>query len=286
MVKVISHFFGFLLLLGFAISPVFAEDEEDEKPLIIDNSQPAGTNNTPKNVSAKMLDLLTRINQLETENRQLRGDLELLTADLKAVKHRQRELYGDIDKRIREMELRLKGKIPPVRAGNTGPRYSTGSVTPPKHSGNRRPTATTGNKHTQPLGTYTPPKAGERKAYKRAFSLLRKNRFNLAISEFRSFLSRYPNGNYSDTAQYWLAEAHFASRKYRAAVKEFTKVVQNYPNSPKVAASRVKIGFSYYKLRNYAKARKVLQAVVRDYPGSSSASLARSRLRTMRREGR
>jgi len=282
LVKATVKFCGLLLIFGFVANPVFAvnEDEDDEKPLIIDNSQPAGKDNIPKNVGAKMLDLLTRLNQLETENRQLRGDLELLTHDIKGIKHRQRELYGDMDKRIRDMELRLKGKLP--AAARNGPKYSTGSVS-------RKPSGRKTNRRTpskQPIGSYTPPKAGERKAYKRAFALLRKNRFNLAISEFRTFLSQYPSGGYSDTAQYWLAEAYYSSRKYGSAVIEFTKVVQNYPNSPKVAASRVKIGFSYYKLRKYGKARKTLQGVVRDYPGSSSASLARSRLRTMRKEGR
>jgi len=281
LVKVISKYFGLFLCIGFIVSPVFAEEGSEEQPLIIDNSQPAaGASKVPKNVSAKMLDLLTRINQLETENRQLRGELELLTHDIKGIKHRQRELYGDIDKRIRDIELRLKGHAPVAR--NTGPKYSTGPVS-------RKPVT---SKHpakrpaTTPIGSYTPPKAGERKAYKRAFALLRKNRFNLAISEFRNFLAKYPNGGYSDTAQYWLAEAYFASRKYKTAIGEFTKVIKNFPNSPKVAASRVKIGFCYYKVKSYAKARKALQSVMRDYPGSSSASLARSRLRTMRKEGR
>ncbi|VAW73639.1 TPR repeat containing exported protein; Putative periplasmic protein contains a protein prenylyltransferase domain [hydrothermal vent metagenome] len=284
MLKAKGKFFGSLLMVLFVATPVYSENDDGEQPLIIDNSQPAGNRNIPKNVGAKMLDLLTRLNQLETENKQLRGDLETLTHSIKEVKSRQRDLYSEMDKRIRDIELRLKGQVPSV-ATNTGPRYSTGSVTSPTKSSAKGSSSAPVKK--QPvIGSYKPPKASERKAYKRAFALLRKNRFNLAISEFRSFLKLYPNGGYSDTAQYWLAEAYYSSRKYGSAAIQFTKVVQNYPNSPKVAASRVKIGLSYYKLRKYSKARKTLQGVVRDYPGSSSASLARSRLRTMRNEGR
>ncbi len=283
LLKAKGKLFGSLLMVLFIVTPVYSEYDDGEQPLIIDNSQPARNSNIPKNVGAKMLDLLTRLNQLETENKQLRGDLESLTHSIKEVKSRQRDLYSEMDKRIRDIELRLKGKVPSVSA-NTGPRYSTGSVSSPTKSHTK--SSSTPIKKQPVIGSYKPPKASERKAYKRAFALLRKNRFNLAISEFRNFLKQYPSGGYSDTAQYWLAEAYYSSRKYGSAAIQFTKVVQNYPNSPKVAASRVKIGLSYYNLRKYSKARKTLQGVVRDYPGSSSSSLARSRLRTMRKEGR
>jgi len=290
---------------------------EDEQPLIIDKSipgsadEPVGSqggyqggssqagNNSGNNSgrgqprrgssvlntkSGRLLDVLSRINQLEVENRQLRGEIEVLTHDLKSLKHRQRELYIDVDGRMRKIELKTTGTTS-SSALSSGSNSSSTSTPPGPGS---RPGPGGGPKGSPPVTAvgdsgYTPPTPNERQMYQRAFGQLRGNRYKRAIISFRAFLKKHPKGALSDNAQYWLAEALLVSRKYKSAIAEFNKLIKNFPKSPKVVSSKVKVGYAYYELRQTKKARRILRAVIKNYPNSSPAALAKMHLKRMKR---
>lgn len=263
--------FSLIWMLGIVLSvvPLFAvaQDEDDEdKPMIIDKSAPVvnTANTSPK--KAGFLEIISRMNQLENEIRQLRGELETAMHDIKAMKHRQKELYADMDRRMREMEAKAK----------------SGVFTPSTASTSTKPTTS----YVKPITKFTPNSSSETKEFKAAFAFVRNSRYQEAISAFRGFIAKYPKGNFADAAQYWLAEAYYISRDYRTALAEFNKLVKNHPTSPKVVGSKVKIGFCYYEMKKYSKARRVLKQVVRRHSRHSSARLARYRLKRMNREGR
>jgi tol-pal system protein YbgF len=185
------------------------------------------------------------------------------------------------------MELKVSGKASSAPAfSSSTSKYSatTKSAKPVKSRGpsGSSPGAT---RKVSPR-TYSPPTPDERTAYRQAFKLLSENKYSHAIRAFKSFLQRFPNGGYTDNAQYWLGESYFASRKFKAAITEFNKVVTNFPNSPKVAGAKVKMGFCYYELKQYRTARKVFEEVIKSYPRHSSARLAKSKLRDMGNAGR
>ena len=56
-------------------------------------------------LSRSAVEILNRLDQLENEIRQLRGDMEVVNHELSGIKRRQRELYLDIDRRLGELEL-------------------------------------------------------------------------------------------------------------------------------------------------------------------------------------
>jgi tol-pal system protein YbgF len=115
---------------------------------------------------------------------------------------------------------------------------------------------------------------------------LKDGQYEQAITEFQSFLSQYPSGDFSDNARYWLGEANYATRRYNIAVQEFRKLLEQSPGSSKSADAMLKLGYAYYELGEWDSARKTLTDVTNRHANSTAARLAESRLQKMRLEGR
>ena len=227
-------------------------------------------------VSRSSLELLNRLDQLQGELRQLRGDMEVVNHELSGIKRRQRELYLDMDRRLSDLELASVNASPRVKSkGQT----SQADTQPPLGGNSNKPTVTT------TVSNPEPPTRQEKDAYRSAFNLLKEGRYDRSIKAFTAFMSSFPGSSYADNAQYWLGEANYVSRKYSAAVSEFGKVIATYPESTKVPDAMLKLGFTHYELKQWAKSREVLSAVVQKYPKSSAAKLADTRLKRIQREG-
>lgn len=231
----------------------------------------------------RMLYLYNRMNELENEMRHLRGDVQVLNHDMQGLKDRQRELYLDIDRRLRALELGAG------HAAGTGTPPASGSAASPTTGGNGSagqpaPTGGGGSEKTASAVPGLPP-AQQRSAYEAAFNLLKDGRYTQAISAFDAFLKRYPSSEYAGNAQYWLGEANYVSRNFKRAIVEFDRVLTKYPQSPKVPDATLKMGYTYYELGQWAKARSTLQKVIKQYPSSTAQRLAETRLQRMRKEG-
>jgi tol-pal system protein YbgF len=229
----------------------------------------------------RMLDLLNRMDQLEKEVRHLRGDMEVLSHDLKDVKDRQRELYLDVDRRLRDLEV---GGVRSDKSAGRAPATGSAAANAPESGQAPTPAGSVAAGGGAAAST-TLPTPAERNAYDRAFNLLKDGRYPQAISAFDAFLKAHPKSSYSDNAQYWLGEANYVSRQFKRALQEFEKVVSNYPNSPKVPDAMLKEGYTYYELHQWDQARTVLQNVIKRYPQSTARRLAETRLQRMRKEG-
>lgn len=120
--------------------------------------------------------------------------------------------------------------------------------------------------------------ASSEAAYRDAFALLRAGEYDRAVAAFNDFQANYPQSQYGDNAQYWLAEAHYAKRDYAAAVTEYEKMLAQYPQSRKLSHAMLKIGYSYDSLGKPAEARAVLEDLRTRFPGSAAARLAEERI--------
>ncbi len=63
-----------------------------------------------------MLEMIQQVDQISEDINLLRGEIEVQGNDIGEIKKRQRELYKDIDRRLRDMESRTVGQAP-VAAG-------------------------------------------------------------------------------------------------------------------------------------------------------------------------
>ncbi len=208
-----------------------------------------------------LVELMQQLQSLQTELQELRGDVEKHTNDLEGIQKRQRELYLDIDRRLNDLQLQSNAALPAVN-GNPPPEVAA------------------------PAGTGLAPGGDqERAGYMNAFEILRESRYAEAIQSFTLFLQQYPSGKYANNAQYWLAEAYYASGDMDKAYAEFEKVINLYPASSKIPDAKLKLGYTHYELQQWAKARDVLTGVMTSYPNSSFALLAEKRLNRMTQEG-
>jgi tol-pal system protein YbgF len=232
--------------------------------------------------SRGLLDMLNRVEQMQRDIQQLRGDIEVQTHTLKDMQRRSREQYLDIDRRLQQLESGTPGMPAAVTPPLAPPPVMTapGGANPLDRPPMTRPPG---------AATIAPPpqpqRAGEREAYDNGLAVLREGRYAEAAQAFNQFLVDYPGSSYADNASYWLGETYYVTRDFDQALAAFNGLVQQYPNSPKAADSRLKTGYIYYEKKAWKQARQSLQAVVSDYPGSTAARLATDRLKKMKSEG-
>ena len=122
-----------------------------------------------------------------------------------------------------------------------------------------------------------------KESFESSFELLRKGDYVSAEIALREYINDFPMGSYTDDAKYWLAESLFSQDKYSEALDIFNEIIVEYPGSEKMMESILKSGFSYQELGDLSSAEAIFMRVIRDYPNSSASSLAKERLKKIRR---
>lgn len=237
--------------------------------------------------SDTLIQLLQRLERLQKEVQELRGELEVQTHDLAQLKQRQRDLYLDMDRRLREAQAAPAQGPAPVAAATGGqaapvqPAQTGGTATSEPSAGGAAPPPVPAASAAAPGASEVDP-IKEQDAYQTAFNLLKAGRYDQAGTAFDGFLREYPKGKYSDNAQYWLGEAYYVTRQFEPAMGEFKKLLADFPESPKLTHALLKIGYIYDELGQCAEAEKSLNDLVARFPQTTAARLARERLQRMR----
>ena len=217
-----------------------------------------GTPASPAPSREALADLLQQLETLQTEVRNLRGQVEVQANEIERLKARQRELLADIDRRVSELERR--GTAAPSPEASTAP-VAPGSAAPASS-------------------------AQEQQDYDAAFNLMKQGFYERAAKGFREFIAKYPQSALRDNARYWLGEAYYVARHFRQALEEFGKLMSDHPKSPKVPDAMLKTGYCHYELGEWTKARESLNQVMARYPGTPAAKSAEQRLAKMKKEKR
>ncbi len=252
----------------------------DETSRALDNIQKEITRLGNQIDNRAMLDLFQRVDELADEISQLRGELEIQNNDLSDLKKRQRELYLDTDRRLRDLENRALSQ-PSVVAPTPGTSTDLTPATDNTGTAVNEP-ATSTTQTTQPGTTAS---SEEKAAYQASFDTLKEGRYKKAKASFKSFLNQYPNSIYAGNAQYWLGEANYVTRNFEQGIIEFQQVVDRYPKSAKVPDAMLKLGYTYYELKQNDEAKAILQELRKRFPKSTAYRLAGKRLDRMRKEG-
>lgn len=269
------------------------------------------------------LQLLQRVNDLEQELRNLRGDNEKLQHELQTLKSKQQENFQQVDEKLDKLKDSPEtgtakteaGTLPPVDASKPDPSkadpngfysYGTGKADD-KNAGIAKPDSAAADKtdKTDQPGSAAAdkvatdktaandaatndkklPEQEERSVYDQAFQTLLQDPKE-AVPEFRTFLKDYPKSPLAPSAQYWIGEALYAEKDFKAAIEEFLIVLKEHKGSDKAPDAALKLGFSFYELKEWDKARKTLADVVSFFPDSSETiKLAQERLDKMKAEG-
>ena len=208
----------------------------------------AGNNGGPN-----LFSLFQDIQRLQSEVRDLQGQVDTLKYQLRQNEQGQRDLYENLDKRLSALE------------GGGTPAASTAD------------NASGGGDNAADYGTVSQDPEVE-KAYTAAFDKLKAGDYDAAIGAFKGFLQQNPESSYSDNAWYWLGEANYVKRNYDASLEAFQTVVNRFRASDKVPGSLYKIGVIQDERGETDNAYGTLKRVVDQYPNSNVADMARKRL--------
>ncbi len=216
-----------------------------------------------------LVDMSRRLDTLEAQVRELRGNSEVLQNGSEALRKQQRDLYADLDKRIAALEAALHSGASADASGADGVR-----TTPPVAATSRTaPTAASGAEPTTPVD--------DQAAYARAFDQLKSGEYRAAVTQFQNFMKDYPESSLLDNAQYWIGEAYYVTRDYDLAAKAFRTVGERWPSSRKAPDALLKLGYTQYEQKHLSEARATLNDVVQRFPSTDAARLATERLQKL-----
>ena len=188
-----------------------------------------------------LVDLASQIEALRGEIARLRGQLEVIQNQVETADKRGKDLYVDIDTRLRKFE---------------------------------KDRETAGEK---PAADGAPP-AAEAKAYEAALNQFKLGNYPLAISAFQGFLVTYPSSKLAPSAQYWIGNAYFAQRDYKQAMAAQQRVLSAWPDDAKASDAMLNIASAQDAMGDRRGAQKTLEGLLVKYPQSPAAASAKQRL--------
>jgi len=212
--------------------------------------------------NAGVVDLFKDVEQIKADIAKLRGQFEVLTYELEQAQKRQRDLYLDLDGRLRKLE------------GGPGAAAATPGATeaPPSVTGGPGPTPFAGTQG-RPGDV-----AAEQRAYDAALDQFKSGNYSAATSSFQGFTRSYPRSPLAPSAMYWAGNAQYAQKDFRAAIATQRQLLAAFPDSQKVPDALLNIASAQIELGDNGGARKTLEEIVTKYPTSEAAGKARQRL--------
>lgn len=191
---------------------------------------------------ASTLDILNQHEQTMQEIARLRGQIEVLANQIATAQKNQKDLYADLDLRIKKLE----------------PRQETVD------------------------GQTVQVMPNEKQTYDKAMELFKSRDYKAAAGALQDFVRRYPDSAFAANAQYWLGNAYYAQGDYKSAIAAQQVLVTNYATSPKAPDAMLNIASSYTELKDKKAAKRALQQLVSKFPDSSAAQAAKDRLAALK----
>jgi tol-pal system protein YbgF len=201
--------------------------------------------------SQGLADLFTQVEQIKADVAKLRGQIEVLVYEQEQQQKRQKDLYVDLDTRLRKLE---SAAVPPAPADPAAaPAAAPGSVP-------------------------ALPSADEQRAYDAALDQFKAGKYAASIAGFQAFVKAYPKSPLAPSAQYWIGNAQYAQRDFRGAIATQRQLIAAYPESPKVPDAMLNLATAQLDSGDAAGSRRTLEELVAKYPRSEAAAKAKQRL--------
>lgn len=271
---------------------------------------PGASAQTESQPNRGVVQLLNQVEALNGDLSRLRGQIEVLTNEIANAQKRQRDMYVDLDTRLRRIEQQGAGagkkdqeggisaleervrKLEQAAGSPSGSIPAPVSTTvapisvPPASASPASATpvtatavaATSTSPSLPPASLSNADQAAIQRAYDGAYSNYRINDYQGAIRSFDSFLRTYPKHQLAPNAQYWIGESYFQLHDYRAAIEAQRRLLGTYPDSAKVPDALLIIGTAESTLGDNTAAKKTFEDLIAKYPATESAEKAKGRL--------
>lgn len=205
-------------------------------------------------------DIYHQLQVMQDEIRELRGIVEQQSYEIRQLKQRQIDDYQDLDSRLSGVGSTAgQTSADPIMAAAGGAQSAS-----PGGQVSTAASAPAGNP------------AAEEASYNAAFELLKSRKMAEAVAAFNAHIERYPSGQYTANAYYWLGEIFLLQNELGKAEQSFSRVVNGFANDRKAPDAMFKLGRVYHLQGKNDQARAMLErAAATD---TSAAALARSYL--------
>ena len=211
-----------------------------------------------------VLALVAEIEKLREEIRNLRGQVETLGNNIEGVAKRQRDMYVDLDQRLRRFEQ--PGAAIAPTPGAAAPAAGAAAVA----------------EAPKPASAAAGISVEENETYERAQGQRRIGNYQGAITAFQAFIAKYPKSTLAPRAQYWIGDSHFNLRDFKNAIASQQKLVAAYPDSSSVPDALLNMASAQLEAGDNPAARKTMDGLIARYPSSEAAEKARRRVANLR----
>jgi tol-pal system protein YbgF len=118
--------------------------------------------------------------------------------------------------------------------------------------------------------------------YESGLDLFNDEKYEQAISSFKTFLDTYPKSDLADNAQFWIGECFMGLKQYDMAIRAFQDVIKKYPKENKVPNAMLRQAIAWQKIGDSTSAGIVLKNLIKEYPKSPEAADAEKKLSSMK----
>ena len=217
-----------------------------------------------------------RINDMEQSLRDLRGQVETLTFQV-------RQLTEQLDIARKESSYRLgalEGGAPATPIPGPAPK-PTGVAGNPiaLNTGSQLQGAKSGTLGSMPADAAPSGLAGglsPRQQYDAAMELLSRAQYVEAQGAFRGFVAANPADELAGPAQYWVGDIAFTQKDYQGAAKAFADVLKRYSKTARAPDAMLKLGLSLLELNQKKEGCTTLGAIKSKYPNANKAIFDRA----------
>lgn len=206
-------------------------------------------------------ELFFMIEQLKREVSELRGIIEQQAYQLKNMEQSSKRRYQDIDARVLNLTRQVAGQK--TASSVQTPTVAEAAIVPVKKA--------EASSNAQDV-----PSEEQKQAYAEAYALVKEKKFTEAVDALHSFIEKYPEGELTGNAYYWLGEVYLVLPKLEQAKQAFMIVVKTFPGHRKVADSMFKLAVTFDRLHDPENSEKYLEMVQKNYPDSTASKLAKN----------
>ena len=202
--------------------------------------------------SGSLNDMLNQIELIKQDVSKLRGDIETLRHLNATVEQRQKDLYQDLDGRLRKIEEKS----------------STNNTNTP-------------NKGTEAILTPEVKAPSDQEVYDQANTLLDSLKYKEAFQAFTDFIKQFPNSALLPDAKYGLANTQFNLKNYKASIGTYQKLLDQHPEFAKNPEALLGLANAQIQLALIPEAKKSLKDLIKKYPQSDLIKNAQKRLKVL-----
>jgi tol-pal system protein YbgF len=240
-----------------------------------------------------MVNLMNQLDGLNRDLNKLRGKIEELSNNILNAEKRQKDMYLDLDTRLRRIEATNTELAENAR--KAGEAMSAMQVridqlerSAANASSGGSPDVTNEDDLSATDGAGKPSSGGSQRmnavvhsAYEEAMVKYRERAYQDAIKAFQVIVTRFPEHPLAANAQYWTGDSFYQLRAYRAAIDAQKLLLVSYPDSGKVPDALLIMGSAQLGLGDAVAARQSWEQVMANYPESRAAAKAADRLKRL-----